>query len=113
MVSGMPAEQREAALAQMLSYLVPPLQQAVQSNQEGPAVLLIDRITIIFRHALARLHAPRPASTTVCCSFWQQAGRSSACPGWSRMLRLQLTIVSSLRHPVYDEHFGRQPVLMC
>ena len=50
-VSGMPGEQREAALAQMLGYLVPPLQQAVQSSQEAPAVLLIDRITIIFRHA--------------------------------------------------------------
>lgn len=56
-VSGMPGEQREAALAQMLGYLVPPLQQAVQSSQEAPAVLLIDRITIIFRRACDMIHS--------------------------------------------------------
>ena len=78
MVSGMPAEQREAALAQMLSYLVPPLQQAVQSNQEGPAVLLIDRITIIFRQALMRLSAPRLVFALPCCSCWQHGGWTSA-----------------------------------
>ena len=58
-VSGMPGVQRQAALSQMLGYLVPPLQEAVQSSQEGPAVLLIDRITIIFRWAASHACAHR------------------------------------------------------
>ena len=50
MVTSMPPEQRAAALRQMLAYLVEPLQQAVQAKDETIAVLLVDRLTTVFRN---------------------------------------------------------------
>ena len=50
-VTSMPPQQRSAALQQMLAYLVVPLQQAVQAKDEALSVLLVDRLTVVFRRA--------------------------------------------------------------